>query len=130
MTSTRKRFTRSLVTPFEEDADLVTPPRGARASRDGDARVRGKRIAAKRGSPSQTGRATAIGGRRRMPFFDPERHLLAEFKPARLTSTLDAATGRGRPVSYHLQFTVHPRDARSFARVVADRVTRLMGLFD
>jgi hypothetical protein len=65
-----------------------------------------------------------------MPFFDPERHLLVEFKPARLRSTLDAATRRGRPVSCHLQFTVYPRDAKGFARVVADRVTRLLGLFD
>jgi hypothetical protein len=42
MTSKRKRSTRPLVTPFEEDADPVTPPRGGRANRAGGAGVRGK----------------------------------------------------------------------------------------
>jgi len=59
-----------------------------------------------------------------MPFFDLRRNLIVELKPAVLRSVLDATTARGRPVSYNLKFTVHPRDAKGFARAVADRVTR------
>ena len=106
-----------------------TPRTGARASRDGGAKARGKRNDAKTGSPSETGRAAGVGGRI-MPFFDPRRDLIVEHKPAVLMSILNAATARGRPVSYYHKLTVYPRDAKGFTRVVADRVTRLRGLFD
>lgn len=129
MTLKSKKFTRPVMTPFEEDADPGIPRTGKHATRDGDAEARGKRNDAKTGSPSETGRAAGVGGRL-MPFFDLQRNLIVELKPAALRSILDAATPGGRPVSYYLKLIVYPRDTKGFTRVVADGVTRLRSLFD
>jgi hypothetical protein len=119
MTSTRTKFTRPTITPFKEDTDPVTPRRGARAFRDGDAKVRGKRSDAKAGSLLEAGDDTTVGGHL-MPFFDPRRNLIVELKPAVLKRILDAATARGRPVTLRLEITVHPRDAKGFVHVVGE----------
>jgi hypothetical protein len=44
--------------------------------------------------------------------------LLVRLAPAVLRSILDAVTARGRPVSFDLTITVHPRNASGFFRVV------------
>ena len=46
------------------------------------------------------------------------KFLLVRLKPALRRRIIKAATAQGRPVSFDLRITVHPRDASGFARVV------------
>ncbi len=69
-------------------------------------------------SPSDSSLGAAIGGRRQMPCFDPERHLLVEDEPDALDAILEAGTEQGAPVRVPLTIIVYPRDATGFVRVV------------
>jgi hypothetical protein len=46
------------------------------------------------------------------------KFLLVRLKPAVRRRIIEAATAQGRPVSFDLRITVHPRDAHGFTRVV------------
>jgi hypothetical protein len=91
-------------------------PRNLLASRgSNDDKVQGE---VETDSPPRNSLATAAGGRRRVPSFDPQIHLLVEHEPDALEATLDVATTRGRPVRLPLWVTVYPRDANGIVRVV------------
>ena len=94
-----------------------------RASRDGDAKVRGEQIDAETGSPSETGRDLAVSSRWLMTSIDPERSLIVELEPAQLERIVGAGDKRQHPVSFRLEITAYPRDAKGFARVVDQWVT-------
>ena len=107
-----------------EDEQPLIPRKGElRASRDGDAKVRGKEIDAETGSPSETGLDLAVSSRWLMASIDPERSLIVEVEPAQLERIVDARDKRERPVSFRLEITAYPRDAKGFARVVGHGVT-------
>lgn len=99
---------------------LQSPPQkgGLLASRgSNDDKVQGE---VETDSPPRNSLATAAGGRRPVPSFDPQIHLLVEHEPDALDATLDVATTRGRPVRVPLWVTVYPRDATGLARVVRE----------
>ncbi len=72
-------------------------------------------------SSSANSRRAAIGSRRYMPSFDPERHLLVELERGALDAILAAGSTQEGPVTLQLEITVHPRDAKGFVRVVGAR---------
>lgn len=58
------------------------------------------------------------------------KFLLVKLKPALRRRIIEAATAQGRPVSFDLSITVHPRDASGFARVVGELKTLSAELSD
>jgi hypothetical protein len=70
-------------------------------------------------SPSGNSRGAAIDGRRHIPPFDPERHLIVELDPDEREAILSAGTARGGRVTFQLNITVH-RDAKGFVHVVGE----------
>ena len=72
-------------------------------------------------STSENGHGIAIGGRRHVPLFDPERHLLVEHEPEALKAILAGGTARGACVRVPLTVIVYPRDATGFVRVVREQ---------
>ncbi len=58
------------------------------------------------------------------------RFLLVSLEPAVLRGIVDAGTTHGGPVSFPLTITVHPRDAKGFARVVGKLETPPVELSD
>jgi hypothetical protein len=85
----------------------------------GDVQVQGQEIDAESGSPPETGLDLTVGGRV-MASFDPQCSLIVALDPTLLQRILDAGTTHGRPVSFHLKITAHPRDAKGIARVVGE----------
>jgi len=55
-----------------------------------------------------------------MPSFDPERSLIVELEPAVLDDIHAAGTTQEEPVSFRLEITAYPRDAKGFVCVVGD----------
>ena len=77
----------------EEERPLSLQKGGLRVSRGGDDdKVQGAPIDVETGSPSENSLGTAVGSRRRMPSFDPERSLIVEVEPDALEAILDAGT--------------------------------------
>jgi hypothetical protein len=114
------------VVPDDQETEDERPQtlRRGKLQASGDAKVRGQEIDAQSGSPSKTGPDLAVGGRL-MPFFDPRRSLILRLDPTLLQRILDAGTTHGGPVSFRLNITSHPRDAKGFAPVVGELRGRL-----
>lgn len=90
---------------------------GLRAARGGnDDKVQGD---VETESPPKNSRGAAIGSRRPITSFDPERCLSVELEPDELEAILTTGTARGGPVTFQLKITVH-RDAKGFVRVVGE----------
>ena len=58
------------------------------------------------------------------------KFLLVRLKPAARRRLIEVPTAQGRPVSFDLRVTVHPRDAHGFARVVGALKTPAAALSD
>jgi hypothetical protein len=71
-------------------------------------------------SLSESSRGAAIDGRRHMPPFDPERHLIVELEPDELEAILTAGTAQGGHVKLRIEITVQRRDANGFVHVVGE----------
>ncbi len=73
--------------------------------------------------PRKAGLRAARGGNAdkvQSESFDLERCLIVELEPDALEAILDAGTTQEGPVTFHLEITVHPRDARGFVQVVGE----------
>jgi hypothetical protein len=102
----------------ENERPLIPRKGGMRAARGGnDDKVQGDVEAE---STSENSLGTAVGERRRMPSFDPERCLIVELESDALEAILAAGTTQGAPVTFQLEITVHPCDARGFVRVLGE----------
>jgi hypothetical protein len=115
---------------MEDEQRPILQQHELRASRKGDAKVHGEEMEVETGSHSVRDIETALGGRRPMPSYDPNRFLFVELGAAELKRVLDAGTKAKRPVCLRLEITVHPRNATGFPRVVGGRVSSIADLVD
>ena len=96
-----------------------------RASRKGDAKIRGEQMEVEAGSHSVRDMETALGGSRPTLSIDFNRFLFVELEAAELKRVLDAGTKAKAPVHLGLEITVYPRKAGGLPRVVGDRVSSI-----
>jgi hypothetical protein len=115
---------------MESDECLIPRRSKLHAAREDDAKFQGKGIDALTGSHSVRDSETALGGRRPMPSFDPERFLFVELEAAELKRVLNAGTKAKAPVRLRLEVTVHPRSASGVPRVVSDRVLSIADIVE
>jgi hypothetical protein len=115
---------------MEDEERPIHQQQELHASRKGDAKVHGEQMEFETGSHSARDIERALGGRRPLSSFDPERFLVVELEAAKLKRVLDAGTKAKGPVRLRLEITVHPRNSGGLPRVVGDRVSSIADIVE